>query len=565
MIITSNIRSWIMVDDIGVKIPPEGKGELHINANQFNSSQIIMDLLNRKIINIDSFQHGIAKVSLDGKSVYSVPSNDVWGSSGNSVKLNGPMRDESVYDVPKKMRDASPQKKFKVVRKSPYSVCLDSIGLVLSKHVPELMLTESQYYDECTQLAISNGSISLSEIFEESVSDAGTIEWLPVKNRENRSVDSLIAPESATCVHWEGPMFDGGGYANMNRQIMFNMDDMGVHVKPSIVSTTMDVEKSVQERLLSLSHNLIPIQSPKVYGTTLPSRHCGRSIGYTMIETEEVIHPVMAQKLKVADEIWVPSEWNRRLFENSGVTGTIKVMPLGVDHETYRPDGDPVYFDKGVKGFTFLSVFNWNWRKGFDAMLKAYIRAFTDKDDVSLVMVSRYTAKNLPQKIFSDIEKYTSNERRENRPHLALVNEVIPTFLMPRLYNSADAFCLLSRGEGWCLPLCEAASAGLPVLGADHGGQQMFLNEDNSLLVRPDMIVDVHEEVRIFTPFYDGMKFVSYSDKAIDEAAEKMRWMYENPEKLQGKADAARQNILNNFTWKHAAQRVADRLSEIQP
>ncbi len=570
MIVTNNIGSWLIIDDINVRVPPKGKGEAYISEDQFNSSASLLQLVANNTISIDvGARVGILRKMLDEKVVHEVPSTNIWGVGKNVVKLDdcdehkahrlGDLKVESV-----KLKSA--KRKFKITRNSPYSISLDSVGFVLSKQVPELTIEQNQYYDEEVQNAIASGTVVLKEILEEKRDSTGVVSWKSVKTRDGEPLDSLLAPKGATCVHWEGPIFDGGGYANMNRQMIFHMDDMGTHVKPAMVSTLMDVEESVKERLVNLSHNLIPIQSPKVFATNVPNHHCGRSIAYTMMETENVIHPLLVQKLKVADELWVPCEWNRRVFENSGVTGDIKVMPLGVDHKAYHPADPTVFFNGGTNGFTFLSVFNWNWRKGFDVMLKAYIRAFTDKDDVSLVMVSKYVGqKSLSGKIFEDVKKCTKNERQGNRPHLSLVDDVIPTFLMPRLYNSADAFCLFSRGEGWGLPAIEAGASGLPILTSYHGGHEMFLDDDIATLVTPDVTVRVDESIERISPFYHGMDFASYSDKAVDEMAEKMRWMYENRSKLPEKANLCRQSILNNFTWKHATDRVVDRLSDIQP
>jgi hypothetical protein len=92
----------------------------------------------------------------------------------------------------------------------------------------------------------------------------------------------------------------------------------------------------------------------------------------------------------------------------------------------------------------------------------------------------------------------------------------------------------------------------------------MFLNRDNSLLVTPDQVVGCHPSLLPISPFYHGMKFVSYSDKAIDEAAEKMRFAYENREKMKEMATKCRNGLLENNTWRYSARRVAQRLKEIQ-
>jgi glycosyltransferase involved in cell wall biosynthesis len=283
-----------------------------------------------------------------------------------------------------------------------------------------------------------------------------------------------------------------------------------------------------------------------------------------MMETEGRIHKDLAAGMANANEIWVPCEWNRQTFMAGGCTGDIRVMPLGVDEKTYHPSPRSVAFDCGTAGFTFLSVFNWNWRKGPDILLRAYSKAFTASDDVCLVMVSRYVGQTrLSAQIFKDIEEYVGGDTA-GRPRLVLVDEVIPTFLMPRLYNSADAFALFTRGEGFLLPAIEAGASGLPVLTSDHGGQKSFLDGEVATLVVPDKVSRVHKSVEWISPFYHGMDFADYSDRAVDEIAEKMRWMSENRSLLAPKAEALRHRILQDFTWRRSAERVAARIREIQ-
>ncbi len=55
---------------------------------------------------------------------------------------------------------------------------------------------------------------------------------------------------------------------------------------------------------------------------------------------------------------------------------------------------------------------------------------------------------------------------------------------MPRIFASADAFVLPSRGEGWGLPLMEAMSMGLPTIATAFGGNLDFMNGTNSYLVK---------------------------------------------------------------------------------
>jgi glycosyltransferase involved in cell wall biosynthesis len=462
---------------------------------------------------------------------------------------------------------AKQNRRYRVRRACEFNISLDNAGVSLNKQRPDVVLDAETYHAEEVQRAIASGHIELSEILEMRIDEEGRSSWVSTEAPDSAEANSAtLAADGQPCVFWEGPIFDAGGYANMNRQYCFHLNELGTHVKPSLVSTLMDVEPDVRQKLVDMSHNLIPAQSPKVYATNIPNRHIGRCVSYTMMETENRIHDQLVQHLLAADEIWVPCEWNRQVFANSGVNREIRVMPLGVDEEEYHPAKPSAVFSSGTKGFTFLSVFNWNWRKAPDVLMKAYIRAFTSKDDVSLVMVSRYVGQtSMSGQIYKDIKSWTARERESDRPHVMLVDEVIPTFLMPRLYNSADAFVLFSRGEGWGLPSVEAAASGTPLLTSFHGGHEMFLDDSTAMLLTPDKVTPVHESVKWISPFYHDMEFADYSDKAIDRAAEMMREMYENRDACVDRAGRCRQKIIDNFTWRHAAERVAARLKHIQP
>jgi len=569
MIIKNNMDAWITVNDAGIKIPPKGRGETTVADEKALKSEQLMALIRGAMVTVARDRQGIRPAVVDDREVYMMPVTEIWNAgSGKCPKcVDVPYSFEHDMDI---LRDHAEMvesiRRFVVRRNVSTGLMIDGLPYAFSKDRPDIIVDSDVYYGEPVQKALASRQIILVEIHEKTVDKNGKYQWVSVANREKAGLESKLAPSGSPTVFWEGPIFDGGGYANMNRQYLFNLTELGVTVRPTLVSTLMDVENEVRDRIVALSYNLIPLQSPKVYATNVPGSHVGRVVAYTMMETETKIHESLAHKLMVADEIWVPCEWNRETFIGGGLKRDIHIMPLGVDHEEYHPAEKSVFFDCGTRDFTFLSVFNWNWRKGFDVMLKAYIRAFSSDDDVSMVMQSRFVGqKKFSNQIHKDIKSATACERQDRRPHLVLVDDVIPTFLMPRLYNSADAFVLFSRGEGWGLPAIESAASGVPILTCFHGGHEMFLDDDKALLIRPDKVTKVDKSIEWISPFYHGMEFADYSNKAVDEAAEKMRWMYDNRDKLGPMAERCRQNILDNFTWRHAAERVAERLREIQP
>jgi glycosyltransferase involved in cell wall biosynthesis len=148
-------------------------------------------------------------------------------------------------------------------------------------------------------------------------------------------------------------------------------------------------------------------------------------------------------------------------------------------------------------------------------------------------------------------------------PHLVLCNSVVPDEAMPFVYSHAKAFTLLSRGEGWGLPYCEAAACGIPIIGSFHGGQAAFLREEDSFLVKPDRVVNADPSM-FWSDLYEGTRFVDYSDVVIDEAAEKMRYVYEHYTEAKQKAETCRKRITSEFTWDKSAKKMYNRIIELQ-
>ena len=86
------------------------------------------------------------------------------------------------------------------------------------------------------------------------------------------------------------------------------------------------------------------------------------------------------------DEFWIPSEYVRRVYVESGVPAEkVFVVPNGVDAEKFHPQVAPMKLSTAKK-FKFLFVGGTIGRKGPDLLLQAYLKNFTAADDVCLVI-----------------------------------------------------------------------------------------------------------------------------------------------------------------------------------
>lgn len=258
-------------------------------------------------------------------------------------------------------------------------------------------------------------------------------------------------------VCWTGHFMDYGGFARLNRTMVFGLSNRNVKVKIEMEPYLNHVNQSTRKQLEFFTRVELSPSAPKVFGSTMPLNmiHDGKKILYTMIETSEKVHKDYSEKINLMGEVWVATKYGKKIMENSNVKVPIFVMPLGVDTDRYKPDCGIMSFGSKMRRFKFLSVFRWSYRKGFDILLRAYMEEFSRDDDVSLLLVSRAVEcpeENGVEKILGDFNgvKAAVKKPEEEMPHIALYTKTIHEKDMPKVYNSCNAFVLISRGEGFC-------------------------------------------------------------------------------------------------------------------
>jgi len=397
----------------------------------------------------------------------------------------------------------------------------------------------------------------------------------PMKEIKVVQPETVYFDDKPMEVCWNGHFLDYGGFARMNRTMVFGLSNRNVKVKVEIEPNAVHVNGVTQKEIERMSNAQISPTAPKVFGVTVPMNlsYPGKKILYTMIETSDGVHKDYSGKLNLTDEIWVPTKFGKKIMESSNIYPPIHVMPLGVDVNRYSPKAGLMDFGPAMRKFKFVSVFRWSYRKGFDILLRSYLEEFSNDDDVTLLLVCR--AVDCPeeigaQRIKEDFEalKQSINKLEADLPHIALCTRPIHERDMPKLYNSADAFVLISRGEGFGLIYLEAAATGLPVIASNCSGQTEFLNKENSYLVDPDAYVEATTNGKLsrmakLCHFYEGQIFPDFGRTAIEKVKENMRFVYENYDEAKIKANKLRKLVVNNYTWDMAVDRVYRRLKEI--
>ena len=380
--------------------------------------------------------------------------------------------------------------------------------------------------------------------------------------------DPQNAPVSklAPGVVWEGVFTGWSGYAKANRELLFRTAN-SVYVellhalKPGWDHPPTELRLSAHERTkVAPSAPFLRFFGPDA--KVLPEKR--HRIIYTMMETEQVHFDMVDQINNRYHELWVPSQWNAGTFRRSGVRLPIKVAPLGVDTSIYRrikgatlPECTLISRGaKGVreipKGFIFISVGLPSFRKGFDLLSTAFEKAFAGDEEAALVCATTHGTANVPSLAAC----------KDMKSRIYALEGEYDEHQLARIYSASNAYATASRGEGWNLPICEAAACGLPVIcprNTTHeevmGKQAWFFDVEK---------YEALPNASSVSPWYDGMPMSVFGKKSLSQLVEILRHVRLYSREVAIHAARGQKRMQTEFTWDRAAALLSNRLLEMQ-
>uniref|UniRef100_A0A7S1M7U1 Glycosyl transferase family 1 domain-containing protein n=1 Tax=Neobodo designis TaxID=312471 RepID=A0A7S1M7U1_NEODS len=317
------------------------------------------------------------------------------------------------------------------------------------------------------------------------------------------------------------------------------------------------------------------------YNHELVLRRPDYFVGRSMYEFTKIPKQWVAQ-IKPINEVWAPGKWVRDVFVANGIDASkIIVMPEAIDVE---------YFDPGVRrtiplplvgrhlkwkrfcngagsasNFKFFSNFKWEPRKGWEILFEAYFREFSRSAAVSLYVLTNVVGTMLSNvtQIESQFELWAAtrglNTDMRSKPHFCIITETIPEELIGDLYNSADAFVLPTRGEGWGLPTIQAMSLGKPTISTAWGGQMEFMSRETSFMIELDGLEEIPED-----SIYGHDLGKKWAVPSVRHTAELMRYVMTEREHAAAVGRRARAHIVAHFSEEAVALLADKRFHEIE-
>ncbi len=163
------------------------------------------------------------------------------------------------------------------------------------------------------------------------------------------------------------------------------------------------------------------------------------------------------EEYDVADFISVPSLFAEQSFVKMGIPAAkIVRIPYGVNIERFKPN--PAI--KGEK-FKVLCVGNLGVEKGLGYLLDAMTHL--DPTSVELILIG-------------SLDQYARDRLSQTTVPWTFLGRVNQLNL-PRYYQAASVFCLLSVQEGMSMALMEALASGLPTISSEHTGSLDLLTD----------------------------------------------------------------------------------------
>lgn len=365
-------------------------------------------------------------------------------------------------------------------------------------------------------------------------------------------------------VVWFGALEGPSGYADETRGFLRALERAGMEPAARAIMRDRDAELGPADRAMLAAQTARPARGCAVavhhyapaWARDSPALAGAANVGRTMFETDSVSCDWLPQLLS-RDEIWVPSHAGAAAFEHGGVPASrLRVVPGTLDFDLFQPGLEPLALDVPDGAQVFLSNFAFSERKAWRQLLAAWARAFAPTDPVVLVLKTNGgdSEKAIRARVDEAVQDAARAAGRPGCAPVQVVTDNLSTTDLARLYASADAYVLPSRGEGWGRPYMEAMAMGLPTVGSRFLGNLEFMTDATSWLVDGEL-VPVPDDHDIFIDDVSGHRWF---DPDVDQLAAILTEIASDPDAARRKAAGARPDLIERFGPEATARRLRE-------
>ncbi len=270
-----------------------------------------------------------------------------------------------------------------------------------------------------------------------------------------------------------------------------------------------------------------------LHGPPWPKVH-GYKIGYFYWEADSL--PITWYKLlNSADELWAPCNLIKNAILKTGFKKKLIIIPTAVRPFESKILDLVILNNKKVKitdsTFKFYSIFQWHERKGFKELLTSYYQSFTPDDNVILILkVNPLNFKgNTIDKIKLDIYSIKDKLKLKFYPPIFLNTNLVSKEYIDGIHTIGDCYVSPHHGEGWGMPIHDAAIKSKNIITTQYGGFTESLDNDSAFIIKHS--IGPVNGMSWLNLFYKNQ---SWAYPSINHLSKLMRQVYDDRDLFKG-------------------------------
>ena len=266
--------------------------------------------------------------------------------------------------------------------------------------------------------------------------------------------------------------------------------------------------------------------------------------------------PYFFNKLLEFDQIWVPSQWQADCTIKQGAhPNTVKVVPEGVDVNTFYPEDPQTTLDYVDGRFKFTLFGRWDYRKSTKEIIETFLKEFKPSEPVDLIVsIDNPYSGDSHGTTEKRLKHYGFTDKRIKIKHFPSREDYV-TYL-----KNGHVFLSCARSEGWNLPLIEAMACGTPSIYSACSGQMEFAKGKG-------LPVKILGEKPVMDADYNhfNSSVGNYYEPDYKDLARVMRDAFENYIDHKKRAIEEAKLIHRDFNWDKVAEIGLNTLKEFKP
>lgn len=285
---------------------------------------------------------------------------------------------------------------------------------------------------------------------------------------------------------YTGDILSGTGYsvAAKNTILSLATTDIDIAVRNMRLAPQYNDPGPIIKSLMKKDIDNVDVVIQHILAPYFTYKQGMKNIGYFHWETDNLEPSGWQYYCQLMDEIWVSCDENLETVKKCLPNKPVKKVHIGLDPTLF----DKTKYEPLMKDFRykFYHIGDYSSRKNVYNLIKCYLEEFSCYDNVVLMLkcyVEGCSGAESAQIINNDIMQLKQTLRKgnlESYPSIILITDYLTEEQILALHATGDCFVSLERGAAWNLPAFYARAMGNQIVVNGWGGQNEFLDKDNS-------------------------------------------------------------------------------------